>query len=118
MVLERAYLKAWQIESNMNAENFSEPPSKRTVASTTDRGVSRRIGTVLLAIGLAVLAYGAIGFWLIKSLPPNGGTIGRLPSLRLVGIGSIVAIVGYRLYTTHPDVRVYLPKHETPAPQP
>lgn len=25
---------------------------------------------------------------------------------------------GYRLYTTHPEVRVYLPKHETPAPQP
>jgi hypothetical protein len=25
---------------------------------------------------------------------------------------------GFRLSTTHPDVRVYLPKHETPKPKP
>lgn len=41
------------------------------------------------------------------------------PTMPGAGSGTIVHDgKGYRFYTTHPDVRVYLPKHETPAPGP
>jgi hypothetical protein len=63
-------------------------------ASIPNRHVLRKIGTVVLAVGLAMLAYGAVAFWLINALPPNGGANGRLPSLYVMGIGIAVAIVG------------------------
>ena len=56
--------------------------------------VARAIGTAILAAGLVVLTYGAVAFWLIKSLPPNGGSSGRLPSLYVIGAGIIAAIIG------------------------
>jgi hypothetical protein len=41
------------------------------------------------------------------------------PAMPGAGSGTVVHDgQGYRLYTTHPDVRVYLPEHETPAPKP
>ncbi len=44
----------------------------------------RMIGTVILLIGLAVTAYGAVAFFLVQSLPPNGGPNGRLPSVYIL----------------------------------
>ena len=41
------------------------------------------------------------------------------PAMPGAGSGTVVHDgKGYRFYTTHPDVRVYMPKHETPAPKP
>ena len=58
------------------------------------RGVSRKIGTAILVLGLLILTYGAVGFWLINTLPPNGGAYGRLPSLYVTGVGIVVSVVG------------------------
>ncbi|MBA4032098.1 MAG: hypothetical protein C0478_14575 [Planctomyces sp.] len=58
------------------------------------RRASKGIGTAILLVGLMALAYGAIAFWLIKSLPPNGGANGRLPSLYIMGVGVVVAVIG------------------------
>ena len=48
----------------------------------------------VLATGLVVLAYGAVGFWIINTLPPNGGASGRLPSLYVMGAGIVLSVVG------------------------
>lgn len=56
--------------------------------------VAKALGTVMLLGSLIVMAYGAVAFWLIRWLPPNGGPTGRLPSLYVMGAGIIGAIVG------------------------
>jgi hypothetical protein len=56
--------------------------------------VGTKGGMAILGAGLAILAYGAVGFWLINTLPPNGGANGRLPSLYVMGAGMVVAVVG------------------------
>jgi hypothetical protein len=53
-----------------------------------------KIGTAILAAGLALLSYGAAGFWLINALPPNGGIYGRLPSIYVICAGSVIAVAG------------------------
>src|SRR5262245_25130696 len=58
------------------------------------RDVRRKVGMGILAAGLAILAYGAVGFWVINALPPNGGASGRLPSIYIMGAGIVVAVVG------------------------
>ncbi len=58
------------------------------------RRVARAIGTAILAAGLVVLTYGAVAFWVIRSLPPNGGPSGRLPSLYVMGVGILAVIIG------------------------
>jgi hypothetical protein len=70
-------------------ESFSVP--------NNNRSVTRSIGTGLFLTGLAILAYGAIAFWLIKSLPPNGGPTGRLPSLYIMGGGIVAVLAGLAL---------------------
>jgi hypothetical protein len=62
--------------------------------SNSIRCASKAIGTVILLVGLTVLVYGAVAFWLINSLPPNGGASGRLPSLYVMGAGMVVALTG------------------------
>jgi uncharacterized membrane protein len=52
------------------------------------------VGTGILILGLLVLAYGAVAFWLINSLPPNGGAQGRLPSLYVMGGGIVGVLIG------------------------
>lgn len=74
-----------------NSRNVSVNDSQ---ASTSCRYVLRRIGTAVLVAGLAVLAYGAVAFWLINNLPPNGGAWGRLPSVYVMGVGMVVALFG------------------------
>ncbi|AMV34945.1 hypothetical protein VN12_22655 [Pirellula sp. SH-Sr6A] len=62
--------------------------------SKNNRSATRSIGTGLFLTGLAILAYGAIAFWIIKSLPPNGGPTGRLPSLYVIGVGIVAVLAG------------------------
>ena len=48
----------------------------------------------MLTAGLGLLAYGAIAFWLIQTLPPNGPGRGRLPSVYVMGAGIVIAFLG------------------------
>jgi len=54
--------------------------------------------------GLIVLAYGVMAFWLLPSLPPNGGAYGRLPSLYLMLSGIVTNLIGLaaRSYDSSP----------------
>jgi hypothetical protein len=81
-------------ELEMNADNPYEAPEDTVAGSTPARHVSKIIGTCVLVAGSAILAYGATAFWLIKTLPPNGGANGRLPSLYVMGAGIVVAVLG------------------------
>jgi peptidoglycan/LPS O-acetylase OafA/YrhL len=78
----------------MNTDNPYEPPSDLPTASTQTRATAKVVGTVILLVGLAVLVYGAIAFWIVPSLPPNNISNGRLPSLYVMGLGILVAVVG------------------------
>lgn len=78
----------------MRDDNPYRASEEDAVPSTPTRHVLRNIGTAILTVGLAILAYGAIGFWFINSLPPNGGASGRLPSLYVMAVGIVVAVVG------------------------
>jgi hypothetical protein len=62
--------------------------------STSARSIARTIGTAVLVAGLLLSAYGAVAFWLIQRLPPNGGASGRLPSLYVMGVGLAVSFIG------------------------
>lgn len=68
--------------------------------------MQRTIGTVILIAGGVLTAYAAIAFWLLKSLPPDGGHQGRLPSLYLLFTGFAVMLVGLVVL----DFRVGKPK--------
>ena len=79
----------------MNTNPYATPAAPdHQPQDGSGRRLARAIGTAILAAGLVVLAYGAVAFWLIKSLPPNGGPNGRLPSLYMMGAGIIGAIIG------------------------
>ena len=78
----------------MHADNPKSAPECAVSPSMPNRSILRRIGTAILAIGLAILVYGAAGFWLINALPPNGGANGRLPSLYVMGMGIVVTLLG------------------------
>ena len=58
----------------------------------------RKSGTAILLLSAFVTAYGAVAFFLINSLPPNGGGYGRLPSLYvfLGGMGGMLLGVTIR----------------------
>ena len=53
-----------------------------------------KVGSVILAIGIAALCYGALAFWVLPGLPPNGGNSGRLPSLYILFAGVALTLVG------------------------
>lgn len=72
---------------------YESTPADEANASS-GRLQPKAIATGLFVIGLAVLGYGAVAFWLVQGLPPNGGTSGRLPSLYVMGIGIVITIVG------------------------
>ncbi|MBN1854101.1 MAG: hypothetical protein JW829_15345 [Pirellulales bacterium] len=78
----------------MSSENPFKTPKEDPAAATSARSFSKTLGTGIVLVGLAVIAYGAVAFWLIQSLPPNGGGNGRLPSLYVMGLGIVVAVVG------------------------
>ncbi len=78
----------------MNDENPYKTPEDIASPSSPQRNLLKAAGTAVVFVGLAVLAYGAIAFWLINSLPPNGGANGRLPSLYVMGVGIIVVVIG------------------------
>lgn len=54
----------------------------------------KKIFTTLLIATILVTAYGAVAFFLVQTLPPNGGTNGRLPSLYIMLGGIIGMLVG------------------------
>lgn len=84
----------------MSPENPYAPPSDREQRSPDStglgaaRGVARTVGTVILVAGLGVVGYGAVAFWCVPWLPPNGGPTGRLPSLYVVFAGIAASVVG------------------------
>lgn len=78
----------------MHADNPYEPPQEEMDAASPAVPPLRKIGTTILLIGLATLAYGAIACWLLQRLPPNGGGQGRLPSVYMMGIGIVIVLVG------------------------
>lgn len=78
----------------MNANNPYESSETPAEHSSPPRPLRKTAGTAILIIGLMILAYGATAFWLLNFLPPNGGPTGRLPSLYVIGVGIITAIVG------------------------
>jgi len=45
-------------------------------------------------MGVATSAYGAVAFWILHSLPPNGGGSGRLPSLYVLVGGMAAMLLG------------------------
>jgi hypothetical protein len=64
--------------------------------------MTRKFGNGILWISVVVAAYGALAFFLITSLPPNGEAHGRLPSLYILfgGISGMfmgIAFGGLRL---------------------
>ncbi len=69
-------------------------PTDSASSSSSARSASQVAGTSVFIVGLVVLAYGAIAFWLVPSLPPNGGTNGRLPSLLVMGAGIVLTLIG------------------------
>lgn len=79
----------------MNTNPYAAPTAPAN--SPRDRGgrrLARTIGNAMLAAALLVLVYGAVAFWLIQWLPPNGGPSGRLPSLYVMGVGILGSIIG------------------------
>jgi hypothetical protein len=78
----------------MDPNPYATPTASDPKPPDSNRRIARGIGTAILAAGLVVLAYGAVAFWLVQSLPPNGGASGRLPSLYVMGVGILGAIIG------------------------
>lgn len=78
----------------MNSPNPYETTDRATAAPVPKRRLSRLVGAIVLAVGLIVLAYGVTAFWLLTSLPPNGGAYGRLPSLYLMLGGIVTTLIG------------------------
>lgn len=56
--------------------------------------MANKIGTTILVIGILIATYGGIAFFIVNSLPPNGGENGRLPSLYLLLGGMAAMLVG------------------------
>ena len=59
--------------------------------------MARKVFTAVLILAVLVTAYGALAYFVVRTLPPNGGGSGRLPSLYIMlgGIaGLLVGAVG------------------------
>lgn len=78
----------------MNSDNPYETPSEIASEGPPGRRTPKTFGTIILLFGLAILGYGAIAFWLINSLPPNGPRNGRLPSVYVMGAGIVITLIG------------------------
>ena len=78
----------------MNTPNPYQPPDQNVSQPPSKRRVPQVIGIATLMIGLIVLGYGVVGFWLIPSLPPNGGIYGRIPSVSVMVAGMVTSLLG------------------------
>lgn len=80
----------------MSTEKNNPFDSPQSVGGKAAAGKSGawKAGSAILLMGLALLVYGAIAFWVAPWLPPNGGPSGRLPSVYLLGAGVVVALAG------------------------
>ena len=77
----------------MSDSNPYASPTEGKAATKSGSGWNK-VGTAVLVVGLATLAYGAVAFWIVQSLPPNGGASGRLPSLYVMGAGIALSLLG------------------------
>ncbi len=83
----------------MNENPYDSPkPDANYPASRL--GMRRKVGTGVLVVGIATLAYGAIAFWIIPALPPNELTTGRFNSLYVLGAGMITSLIGLAIRET------------------
>lgn len=78
----------------METNNPYESPEEDSLPSGPGRSALRDTGTGLLCLGLGLLVYGALGFWVFQTLPPNGGASGRLPSIYVMGSGILALLIG------------------------
>lgn len=78
----------------MNSNNPYESPTPAPSPPSPTSKKLRLLATCVMVLSLALLAYGAVGFWLVPSLPPNGGVNGRLPSVYVMGVGILATMVG------------------------
>jgi uncharacterized membrane protein YhaH (DUF805 family) len=61
----------------------------------------RTTGNAILAIGLIIIAYSTLAFFIWHDLPPNGGSDGRQSSFYLFLLGQGVAYIGTTVRTLH-----------------
>lgn len=85
--------------SNWRAErrDAGDPTGVTLTRAMQEGDVLRKAGLGLFVIGMMVVVYGAVAFWLVNSLPPNGGPAGRLPSLYVMAAGIVGVLVGLAL---------------------
>src|SRR4051812_45357860 len=76
------------------AENPYESPQAAPESRRSSFAIANSAATTIVVLGLAALAYGALGFWIVPALPPNSGWSGRLPSLYVMGGGMLAAVAG------------------------
>lgn len=81
-------------------ENPYDSPRTESIHLPSRFELRRKVGTGVLVIGLGTLAYGAIAFWIIPSLPPNEFTTGRFNSLYVLGAGMIISLCGLAIRET------------------
>ena len=98
----------------MNSGNPYESPEDHATETRPAPHRPRAIGTVVLVAGLVILAYGAVAFWLVNSLPPNGGVQGRLPSVYVMGVGLVVAVAGLIARDFRAGGKSTSPTHSSP----
>lgn len=89
----------------MAVMNVNPYESSQIAAQTTSRrsGMVANLGTTILLVGLAALAYGAFTFWIMPLLSPNTAWSGRLPSLYCMGAGIFTALIGLTLRSLQPS---------------
>ena len=77
--------------------NPYESPQSSSQSTRRRSGYVAKLGTAILLLGLAALAYGAFTFWIMPSLPPNTPASGRLPGLYCMAAGIFAALIGLTL---------------------
>ena len=82
------------------SDNPYQPPEASSPAPQSGLPLRVLIGRVVLGLGIAVSAYGALAFWVMKALPPNNPIEGRLPSLYVIFAGMGAMLVGLAFRTS------------------
>ncbi|QDV25899.1 hypothetical protein [Aureliella helgolandensis] len=83
----------------MNTNPY-HPPEADTIHAVPRFQLRRKFGTGVFVIGIVTLAYGAVAFWIIPSLPPNELSTGRFNSLFVLGAGMIISLCGLAIRDT------------------
>lgn len=80
----------------MSEQPFKSPQVDPAAPPPSGRSLRAVVGLSIFLIGLAVLAYGAVAFWLLRMLPPNTPS-SRLPSLYILFAGMGITLFGQTL---------------------